>query len=88
MKVTKLKTKKKKEWKISVKSKDMSLSSIKLKTSNYNDARTKEVINYLFIYYQKDKRLPCETMAKTLPANARDTGSILTLGRFHFLWVS
>lgn len=48
MKVTKLKTKKKKEWKISVKSKDMSLSSIKLKTSNYNDVRKKEVINYLF----------------------------------------
>ena len=40
--------KKKKSGKISVKSKDMSLSSIKLKTSNYNDVRKKEVINNLF----------------------------------------
>ena len=35
---------KKKEWK----SKDLSLTSIKSKTSNYNDVRKKEVINCLF----------------------------------------
>lgn len=49
MKVTKLKTKK--EWKISMKSKDV--SSVKLKTSNYNDVRKKEVINYLFQKQEK-----------------------------------
>ena len=50
MKVTKLKTKKK-EWKIPMKSKDM--HSIKLKTSNCNDVRKKEVINYLFQKQEK-----------------------------------
>ena len=91
--INKIENKQKKEWK----SKDMSLGSIKLKTSNYNDVKkkrghklfileTREMTFLQIIYYQKDKRLPGGTGAKTLPANARDAGSIPSLGRFHISW--
>ena len=63
-----------------------------IKSTFYNSCNklfileTREMTLLQIIYYQKDKRLPGGTMAKTLPANARDTGSIPTLGRFHILW--
>ena len=47
---------------------------------------TREMTLLQIIYDQKDKRLPGGTGAKNLPANARDTGSIPSLGRFHILW--
>lgn len=76
-----------------MKSKDV--SSVKLKTSNYNDGEkrghklfileTREMTLLQIIYYQKDKRLWWYAWLR-LCLPMPDTGSIPTLGRFHILW--